>query len=887
MKIKFIGYALACALACASSYAALYDVTVLRVGDGVGALGSAAEPLSLLSFATDGTAGGTMLAGTHDAPSSNPFSRVVNGGNFNSLGQLNLSVDGKKILFSGYGAAPGVNLALSSSPRTTAPIVLASFDLAAKTFNTSTRLTNVMVPGTSSGTASPRGVASIDGSAFWFGGYLSGGTGYGVVYAPVGSATGVNILSVGDYASADVRILNFDHTLYFSRMNGSSRGIHVVSGDLATTAASRTATKFSGTGWNASDGEYTKFDFLDSRTLFVADAAAGQIQVFAFDESAGTLWSKLHGANQALNAQAPRQFDAHDNGDGTAVVFFTTQQGTPDNALYSVSYHIASGTFGTPQLLRRAGSGYTFNGIVITAVDGVSPATVVPDPPTLSDEIPFPPFSATVPSTPFDAPEGTWTVAVLPDTQYYSRSYPQVFLRQTEWIAAHKDTRNIRFVLHEGDIVNNPNTLEQWNRARAAFNVLNNAQVPYLLVPGNHDTGSQNNGTTQDRFTRLNNYFSASDYSGGLAKGFFENGKMENSWRRFSTPWGNFLVVGLEFGPRDTVLQWANNVVAANPDDKVIIVTHSYLNSISEYSDSAEGYPLAETGSVNGGQEIWDKFVSKHPNILFVLSGHIGGDGTGYLASDGAGGQTVHQILANYQAPAERLTGSGVVDPHRGYGGGGYLRLLEFWPDGKTVRVRSYSPWYDKWLTEPDQDFTVEVDAVGAPPSQVTRVVSRMGHEAAGVFDRELPREGPPAVESRRNPGGSFTVVFIFDQSVQSATAVLTAAAGAISQTQIAGREVRVHLSGVNDAQPLMVEVGNVLGTTAGSLPGSASVIFKVLQSDVTGDGMVNDADVEQVKGRLSRTLEADNASHDVNASGTLNTGDVLVTKSRIGSSVP
>jgi len=320
-----------------------------------------------------------------------------------------------------------------------------------------------------------------------------------------------------------------------------------------------------------------------------------------------------------------------------------------------------------------------------------------------------PPHAETLPDTPFDAPPGTWTLVVLPDTQYYTEKYPKVFLRQTEWIAANKKKRDIRFVVEEGDVTNN-NTPTQWQRARKAFDVLNKAGVPWLLVPGNHDTGPQHGGKTKDRSTLLNDYFTAKDYAGPEAAGFFEEGKMENSWREFSSPTGKFLVVGLEFGPRDEVLAWANRVVADHPDDKVIVLTHSYLDYNDTLSESPKKYPFAKTGSVNGGREMWEKFVSKHPGIHFVLSGHICRDGTGYLASKGAGGQTVHQILANYQDSPLRLHGPGVVEPHRGWGGGGYLRLMEFAPDGKTVAIKTYSPWYDKWLSDADQSFTVKMD---------------------------------------------------------------------------------------------------------------------------------------------------------------------------------
>ena len=46
----------------------------------------------------------------------------------------------------------------------------------------------------------------------------------------------------------------------------------------------------------------------------------------------------------------------------------------------------------------------------------------------------------------------------------------------------------------------------------------------------------------------------------------------------------------------------------------------------------------------------------------------------------------------------------------RPLGGEAYLRILEFLPDGKTVHVLSYSPLYDKFLDDPGDQFSFELD---------------------------------------------------------------------------------------------------------------------------------------------------------------------------------
>src|SRR5690349_1355683 len=57
------------------------------------------------------------------------------------------------------------------------------------------------------------------------------------------------------------------------------------------------------------------------------------------------------------------------------------------------------------------------------------------------------PAPAAIPITP-----GSWTLAILPDTQHYAQSYPQHFTAQTQFLVNNKESLNIQYVLHEGDI---------------------------------------------------------------------------------------------------------------------------------------------------------------------------------------------------------------------------------------------------------------------------------------------------------------------------------------------------------------------------------------------------------------------------------------------------
>jgi hypothetical protein len=51
-------------------------------------------------------------------------------------------------------------------------------------------------------------------------------------------------------------------------------------------------------------------------------------------------------------------------------------------------------------------------------------------------------------------------------------------------------------------------------------------------------------------------------------------------------------------------------------------------------------------------------------------------------------------------------------------GGGGFLRLLTFLPDGETVRVRDYSPLSDETVTDPERTYDFKIPVSKQPTAQ-------------------------------------------------------------------------------------------------------------------------------------------------------------------------
>ena len=317
------------------------------------------------------------------------------------------------------------------------------------------------------------------------------------------------------------------------------------------------------------------------------------------------------------------------------------------------------------------------------------------------EAVPAPPSEAPAP-TPFV--KGSWTLVVLPDTQVYAMSYPTLFEAQAEWIVENRQARNIAYVLHLGDVTNNNNE-PQWEVAKRSLSKLDGL-VPYAIAPGNHDYGP--GGGAGSRETLFHQYFPVDMFQKWPTFGeTFEKRKADNSYHLFRAGGTDWIVLALEWGPRDEVVAWADKILREHPDRRGILITHAYLYSDDTRYDWAQkgalqkwnphSYPTAGLpGGVNDGEELWQKLVKKHPSMVLIINGHVLHDGLGTLSSQGDRGNTVHQMLVNFQMHTR--------------GGDAFLRLIEFLPDGKTVQVKTYSPDLKTYKTDLANQFTLTLD---------------------------------------------------------------------------------------------------------------------------------------------------------------------------------
>jgi hypothetical protein len=297
---------------------------------------------------------------------------------------------------------------------------------------------------------------------------------------------------------------------------------------------------------------------------------------------------------------------------------------------------------------------------------------------------------------PSPTPADEFTIVALPDTQFYSSTYPQIFAAQTQWIADHVQDQNIKLVAGLGDIVDSGGSLAQWQNADAAVRLLQ-GKVPYMMAIGNHDYDKNNPAGRTGSSKNFNSFFGPARYIGASwYKGNFPAGSNENFYGALTINGRNYLIVVIEFAPRDTSLAWAEGLIKANPDKDVIIITHMFTYAdntrISQCDENSAG--SFGVGQDNNGEDMWWKLVRNYSNIHLVLSGHVvEGDGTGRRMDLGANGNLVNQILSDYQS-----------DP---LGGSGYLRLIRISPSLNRVSVSTYSPYLDAFKTDDHNQFVV------------------------------------------------------------------------------------------------------------------------------------------------------------------------------------
>lgn len=297
------------------------------------------------------------------------------------------------------------------------------------------------------------------------------------------------------------------------------------------------------------------------------------------------------------------------------------------------------------------------------------------------------------------APVGTFSIAVIPDTQAYrgrgTKSAPTsgegvrnpIFQTITDWIAKNREQQNIVFVSHVGDIVDK-NVPEQWAVARQCMDRIHGV-IPYGITVGNHDMVRSGDSSLFQKYFPESRFKDFEWYGGSFHADRSEpkvSGNNANSFQSFHAGHLDFLHLNLECNAPDDVLAWANGIIAGHPLHRVIVTTHMDLGPI-RHPTSNQGYISDPKGRMewkkchsergNTPVQMWDKCFKRHKNLFLICSGDQSRSQAMHLSAQGDHDNVVHSCLSDY-------------------GSDGSLRLYRFVPQKNRVDVITYNTDRDR-----------------------------------------------------------------------------------------------------------------------------------------------------------------------------------------------
>ena len=271
----------------------------------------------------------------------------------------------------------------------------------------------------------------------------------------------------------------------------------------------------------------------------------------------------------------------------------------------------------------------------------------------------------------------TFTIVVLPDTQTYTQNYPDILINQTTWVSINKNPLNIRMVIFVGDLVNS-NNKEQWNRLNDSLSVLDESNIPYSVIPGNHDLGLTNNDLYYNEYLPVSRFNNKSWFGGN-----FNNYK--NNYQLQTINNQDFIFISLDLCPNKQEIDWANNILDKYPNYTGVLTTHAYLNTNEP--------PQRYVNYCSSTEYIWNDLIKLHQNLQLVLCGHMHTEKR--RVDDNNFNKPVYQILADYQD----------VDN----GKSGYLRILTYDTKNKIINIETYSPYLNLYKTDYESEFSIKL----------------------------------------------------------------------------------------------------------------------------------------------------------------------------------
>ncbi|MFB3894398.1 MAG: hypothetical protein ACE15C_20540 [Phycisphaerae bacterium] len=361
-----------------------------------------------------------------------------------------------------------------------------------------------------------------------------------------------------------------------------------------------------------------------------------------------------------------------------------------------------------------------------------------------------------------------WSIALLPDPQGYNQTYDlggwkgrgyqykDRFPKQIEWIVSNIQTYNVRFAVELGDSVQDygfdpakaatqpagrdAKVRGEWLNAQAGIDLFHKdgdsqraAVVPYAVVIGNHDyhTNSQGDLASQEyelffgpgRWKTAEgkvkpafaDWFVGDDRgwryeAGGQLKA---TGSGRNSCQVFTAAGRTFLHLTLECGATDQAIAWARSMLADHPGKPTIISIHGFIDGGGKILAAERmGRQVKGPNPTNDGQQIFDKLIKDNDQIFLVFCGHMWSQKRVDLSN--AKGNSVHVLEQCYHLDKAGGRIDTDEDPgdwiykgpnDRDRNGSGWMTLLVFDPDRKTITRYTYSPVLGAWATSKPADY--------------------------------------------------------------------------------------------------------------------------------------------------------------------------------------
>ena len=336
-----------------------------------------------------------------------------------------------------------------------------------------------------------------------------------------------------------------------------------------------------------------------------------------------------------------------------------------------------------------------------------------------------------------------YSIAIIGDPQWITcgdrfcgtRKLYQIF----KYVADTAEKRRVKHVFMLGDITdegyhNDANLAyahtpipltEEWELAKEAVSLLDEKKIPYSLCRGNHDDymidDYFNVPEYTDQFIGCGGFFTDSDgrhperreklnpegyiYWSAI-RGHYES-SIVNSYKEVDILGTKYLFVTSDFNPNKAVAEWLDSLLTKYSDRKVILATHGFLtgHGVPITTDAPDTmFPFEYPPSV-----LWEKVLSKHENLVMIISGHAGAPSLDIVHSfaTGVNGNRVLQLMVNPQNYDTKEKRDGTFT---GKQDTGMVLYMNFSSDGETVTFNYYSTLLNKDLKDNDYVFNLGKD---------------------------------------------------------------------------------------------------------------------------------------------------------------------------------